>query len=144
MVKKSHKIAHSSKGKSPKIEKVGIKALRGKKKWMYDALKAEMGVVTAAVKQVGIGRRTHYDWLKEDENYKKWIEELPDMTLDIVEDALFKNILKGNVVAQMFYLKTKGKGRGFVERQEIDSNIKMEIIDMDKFIEAARNGKPDN
>lgn len=137
MAKKSNKIQHSLKGKPQKMDK---KILRGKKKWMYEALKAQLGVVTAAAKQVGINRSTHYDWLKEDENYKKWIEELPDITLDAVEQALLKNILKGNVVAQTFYLKTKGKSRGFVERQEIEGHIKVET-DMAKFRKAVKDGK---
>ena len=117
------------------------KALRGKKKLMIGAMKSELGVVTAACKVVGISRETHYKWLKEDENYKQWMEELPDLTLDFVENALLKKIKEGNVTAQIFYLKTKGKDRGYIERQEIESNIKIDV-DMDKLREAIKDGTP--
>ena len=116
------------------------KKLRGKKKLMISALKAQLGIITAACKAVEISRETHYRWLKEDPNYKLWVDELPDLTLDFVENALLKNIKSGNVVAQIFYLKTKGKERGYIEKQEIDSNVKIEGID--KLREAIKSGVP--
>jgi len=101
------------------MTKTGQKGLRGKKHAMYEALKKELGVITAACKVTGLSRQTHYRWLKEDPEYKEWIEEVPEITLDFAENALLKNIQKGNVIAQIFYLKTKGKGRGYIEKQEI-------------------------
>jgi len=108
------------------------KALRGKKKLMYEALKAKLGVVTAAAKRIKIDRTTHYLWLKKDESYKKWIEELPEITLDFVESALHKQIKLGNITSIIFFLKTKGKKRGYIERTEIEHlgeplNIKLNI-----------------
>ena len=37
-----------------------------------------------------------------------------------VESSLMKAIEGGNVTAMIFYLKTQGKGRGYVERSEHD------------------------
>ena len=36
----------------------------------------------------------------------------------MAESQLHKQILKGNTSATIFYLKTKGKNRGYVERHE--------------------------
>ena len=116
------------------------KKLTGKKKLMYEALTSQLGVVTAAAKLVGIDRTTHYKWLKEDENYKQWIEELPEIALDFAENALFKLMKTGTPSSIIFYLKTKGKERGYIERQEIESNIKVDM-DMDKIREAIKSGK---
>ena len=95
------------------------KALRGKKKLMYEAMTSQLGVVTAATNQVGINRTTHYKWLKEDENYRIWIEELPELTGDFVENALLRQIKSGNTACIIFYCKTKLKNRGYIEQQNI-------------------------
>jgi hypothetical protein len=41
------------------------------------------------------------------------------VALDTAESALFNQIKEGNVTSIIFYLKTKGRRRGYVERQEI-------------------------
>jgi len=91
------------------------------KELMLESLKKNLGNVSLATKEVGIDRTTHYNWMKKDKKYKKAVNEMDDFVLDFAENALFKNINKGNVTAQIFYLKTKGKKRGYVEQtnQEI-------------------------
>jgi hypothetical protein len=88
------------------------------KKAMIQALEKSLGIVTSACKVVGIARQTHYNWM-EDEEYKAAVEELGDVALDFAESKLHKLIDSGNPAATIFYLKTKGKERGYVERQEI-------------------------
>jgi len=88
------------------------------KKAMLEALEKSLGVVSTACKAVGISRQTHYNWLKEDE-YKTAVEELSEVAIDFAESHLHKLIRDGNPAATIFFLKTKGKGRGYVERQEI-------------------------
>lgn len=90
------------------------------KKAMLDALEKSLGVVTSACKTVGIGRTTHYLWMQEDKEYKAAVEELSDVAIDFAESQLHKQIKEGNSTATIFFLKTKGKKRGYVERQEID------------------------
>jgi len=90
-----------------------------KKKAMVEALEKSLGIVSTAAKQVGISRDTHYRWLKEDAEYKDQVEGIADLALDYVESQLFKSIGNHSDAATIFYLKTKGKKRGYIERQEI-------------------------
>jgi hypothetical protein len=90
------------------------------KRAMLDALEKSLGVVTAACKAVGIGRTTHYLWMQEDAEYKAAVEGLSDVALDFAESQLHKQIKEGNSTATIFFLKTKGKKRGYIERQEVD------------------------
>jgi hypothetical protein len=90
------------------------------KKAMLDALEKSLGVVTSAAKAVGVGRTTHYLWLQEDKEYKAAVDELSDVAIDFAESQLHKQIKEGNSTATIFFLKTKGKKRGYVERQEVD------------------------
>lgn len=88
---------------------------------MIEALEKSLGVVTTACKQVGIARKTHYEWLKEDEEYRQAVEDVADVALDFAESQLHKQIQNGEVSSTIFYLKTKGKRRGYIEKTEIDN-----------------------
>ena len=88
------------------------------KKGMIQALEKALGIVTTACKAVGISRQTHYNWMADTE-YKSAVEELTSVALDFAESKLHKLIDEGDPAATIFYLKTKGKNRGYVERQEI-------------------------
>jgi len=95
------------------------------KKAMLLALEQSLGIVTAAAKSVGIDRTTHYLWLKDDEDYKAAVDSIQDITLDFAESQLHKQIKEGEVTSTIFYLKTKGKKRGYVERVEQDVSINL-------------------
>ena len=88
------------------------------KKALLEALEQSLGVVTTACKQVGVGRTTFYEYLKADQDFKKKVQDIENTSLDFAESQLFKQIKQGNTTATIFYLKTKGKKRGYVERIE--------------------------
>lgn len=102
-----------------------------KKKALLEALEKCLGIVTDACKNTNISRDTHYRWLKEDEKYKEAVEELEGVALDFAESKLHQKISTGDTTAIIFFLKTKGKKRGYIERQEIDqrvTNIETKLI----------------
>lgn len=90
------------------------------KEKMVSALESTLGIVTGACKKVGISRQTHYRWLEEDAEYKKAVDSIADICLDFAESQLHQQIMEGNVASTIFYLKTKGKRRGYVERTELE------------------------
>ena len=103
------------------------------KKELIDAMEQSLGVVTAACKMVGISRVTYYDYYNNDPEFKKAIDELQNVALDFAESQLHKQIREGSTSATIFYLKTKGKNRGYIERQEIqhdtDTGFNIKIVD---------------
>jgi hypothetical protein len=90
-----------------------------KKEAMLDAMEKNLGIVTDSCRQIGISRDTHYRWLKEDKEYKRAIKDIENVALDFVESALLQQIKKGNPLSTMFYMKCKGKKRGYIEQQDI-------------------------
>lgn len=90
------------------------------KKRMIEALEASLGVVTSAAKKAGIDRGSHYKWYKNDEKYRTAVDAVQDIALDFAESKLHQSIASGSDTAIIFYLKTKGKRRGYIERQEMD------------------------
>jgi len=96
------------------------------KKKLLEALEDHKGIVTNACKSVNVGRSTYYKWYNEDEEFKKAVDEIQDVAIDFVESKLFQQIDEGNPTSTIFYLKTKAKQRGYVERQEIVHDGKLE------------------
>ena len=90
------------------------------KKVLLEALEKTLGVVTTACNESGIPRRTHYNWYESDSDYRKSVDELSNVALDFAESKLHINISKGDTTAIIFYLKTKGKERGYIEKQYFD------------------------
>lgn len=95
--------------------------LKKRQKVMLQALRVHKGLVTHACNAANVGRTTHYKWLRECEDYKIAVDEIDDFVLDEIENAAMRMIEEGkNPAIIIFYLKTKGKKRGFVEKQEIE------------------------
>ena len=101
------------------------------KKAMLEALRKSLGIVTTACLNAGISRETHYRWLKEDPEYKIEVEALEDVVLDFAESQLHKSINNGSDTATIFFLKTKGKKRGYIEKQEIiNTNLNTDLNEL--------------
>lgn len=90
---------------------------------MIKALEKSLGIVTTAAKSVGIDRTTHYSWMEQDADYKAAVEGISDIALDFAETKLHEQINNGEVSSTIFYLKTKGKKRGYVERVENETTL---------------------
>lgn len=90
------------------------------KKTMLDALERSLGIVSTACEKAGISRQTHYNWLKDDPEYKEAVRAIEERTIDFAESHLHALIKDKNPAATIFFLKTKGKNRGYIERQEIE------------------------
>lgn len=101
---------------------------------LLKALKKSLGVVSTACDNVGITRPTFYSYLQNDSRFRQAVEEINERTLDFAESSLFRQIDEGNTTATIFYLKTRGKDRGYVER--VENKVEFD----NPFIEIIRRG----
>ena len=92
------------------------------KKELLFSLTKTLGIVSSACETLGISRTTYYKYYNEDAEYKKQVDDIGEATIDFAESKLFELIKSGNTAATIFFLKTKGKKRGYVEKQEINHN----------------------
>tara|TARA_R110000744_G_scaffold131957_3_gene240187 strand:- start:455 stop:811 length:357 start_codon:yes stop_codon:yes gene_type:complete len=99
------------------------------KKTLIEALEKSLGVVTTACKKVDCSRTTFYQYMQDDEAFNKEVTDIENIALDFAESQLHRQIGDGNTSATIFYLKTKGKRRGYIERNEVDlsSNERVQI-----------------
>jgi hypothetical protein len=98
------------------------------KQKLIDALERSLGIVSAACKEVGISRTMFYEYCKTDPEFKRAVDDIYEIQTDFVENQLLKNIKNGDNAAIIFYLKYKGKKRGYVYSQDIQTTIKTDIV----------------
>lgn len=109
-----------------------------RKRAMLEALKKSLGIVSQAASKVGISRDTHYDWMAADPSYSHAVRMIADAAIDFVESKMFQLIngitvlipgkdgemqevytKEPNAGLIKYYLSTKAKHRGYVERLQL-------------------------
>jgi hypothetical protein len=85
------------------------------------AYRENFGNITIACQACGISRTMYQNWMKNDPEFKKALAEIEpeEIMLDWGEHKLMERITKGDTLATMFLLKTKGKRRGYIEKTEV-------------------------
>ena len=82
------------------------------------AIVKNKGILALAAKSLDCSRTTVYRYVNEYATVKAAYEEANESNIDFVESKLMMNIDHGDTTAMIFFLKTKGKHRGYVERTE--------------------------
>lgn len=90
--------------------KQAIKKNAGIVKGIIDSLKKEYGIE--------VSRNAIYNRKSRDKEIADAFTEAEENVADIAENRLITAINEGELKAVIFYLKTKGKKRGYTERQE--------------------------
>ncbi len=108
------------------------------KKKMIEALTKSLWIVTTACKEAWVWRTNHYEWLANDPEYKKTVEDIAEQVIDFAESALYKNVRDGKEISTLFYLKTKGRKRGYIEKQDVEHSWSLDLVDVSKMTDEER------
>lgn len=102
------------------------------------ALKLQISDIKKAIHNSGgimstIAKRLKCDWHTAEKYIKQFglteeVKAEKEALLDVAESALIKNIQDGDNTAIIFYLKTQGKKRGYIEKTEVDQTINTIIV----------------
>jgi len=114
-----------------------------KKQKLLEALERSLGLVTPACKDVGISRNQYYIYYNTDPVFKKAVDDINEITLDFAENQLFKKIKEGSERSILFYMKYKGRNRGYNERLEIEGTLDISGITTIKMIEIKKEDNND-
>jgi hypothetical protein len=139
-----------------------LQQVQHNKKVLLEALEKTLGVVTSACRKVNLDRTTFYNYVNSDKEFAAAVDSIQDVSLDFAESKLFELIdgvwAEGkekddgeattykqppNVTATIFYLKTKGKKRGYIERTEISGKDGEPIETMVRVIKPKAVSKDD-
>ena len=87
---------------------------------VIDALRETKGMVYLAAKRLGCEAQTIYNYRDRYPAVRAEMEQQDGEVDDAAEMKLYQAIIAGEPWAVQFRLRTKGKGRGYVERVEQD------------------------
>ena len=99
-----------------------INKIQQNKRRLIEAMEKSLGVVTTACKLAGLDRGTYYNYYNDDPDFAKQCDDIENIVIDFAESQLHKQIKDGNPTSTIFFLKTKGKKRGYFEKQ-VNENI---------------------
>ena len=115
---------------------MGNKKLVTKKKF-NKALEGSQGNVILLAQRMGVTRGAVYDFMRKNPEFKLKVEQERDELVTLAENQLHIGLLKGDASLIRFALRTKGRHKGWGEKQEIEHQIKpVQInfnVNMDKF-----------
>jgi transposase-like protein len=105
------------------------------KKNFLKAYKESAGNIAHACRAANIDRQTYYNYIGKFDSFKKECDNIKEENIDFAESVLMGEIKNKNMTATIFFLKTIGRNRGYIERQEMDidgdMNLVVEFIDPD-------------
>lgn len=96
------------------------KAVLAKQQTFIAALPGHNFNVSKVCRTLSIGRSTFYEWLSDFPDFKRQYEESVEEQIDVWEESLLKNIKAGDAASIIFALKTRGKCRGWAEREPVN------------------------
>ena len=72
-----------------------------------------------AARRAGVSYTTINRYVHDFPSVAQAVHEAKESLLDFAEGKLFTAMKEGNMTSIIFYLKTQGKARGYIERQEL-------------------------
>ena len=96
------------------------------------ALTGTAGVYASIAQNLDADRSTVSKYLLRHPEMMQFVEQEREKMIDLAENKLFKKINNGEWLPTQFFLKTKGKDRGYVEKHEVEHSgeidNKLEVI----------------
>ncbi|MCM3903666.1 MAG: hypothetical protein ND866_18350 [Pyrinomonadaceae bacterium] len=89
------------------------------KQELVDALIRNDGNMASTARAFGCSRALVWQHVDKDPKLRELTDDLNETFIDEAESQLYKHIRDGNVVATIFFLKTKARHRGYSERLEL-------------------------
>lgn len=94
-----------------------------KRKLFLKAFERTAGNISQSCKAINIDRGTYYNWIGRNQKFAREVEAVKQSLVDLTESKLMELINEKNPTAIIFYLKTQGKDRGYIEQSKVEMEI---------------------
>jgi len=107
-----------------------------------EALNKCDGLVFQAAKKLGCDHKTVQNYINRHDVCRLAREQKQGENLDEAEGQLMRAVRKGEAWAICFMLKTQGKARGYVERQEVKHEQTAQLQIVEEIVDGRPGDKP--
>lgn len=122
---------------------ISKKTERAKKKFA-EVLRLNANNIAQTCRKLKISRNTYTKLYETDKAFKEEIDEVMEGVIDHVESKLHEQINEGNVPAIIFFLKSKAKHRGYVDRElDTGSGVTQNFRIVMEDVKQIAKGDPD-
>lgn len=97
------------------------------------------GLLTLVAKKAGVSYWTIWKYAQDFPSVKQALDERKEEMLDMAEGQLYSKIKNGNIAAIIFFLKTQGKERGYIERSELTGAGGVPLMQVNVLSEETQN-----
>lgn len=90
-----------------------------------EAIRGSQGLISKIQKKLEVITKESWAWETVEKYLHKWeaceeaVKAEKEAMLDLAENNIFKDLAKGDVHTSKWYLRMKGKERGYIETQEV-------------------------
>lgn len=82
------------------------------------AMKTHAGVLSMVADSLGVTRQAIWQRVQRSPELQAFKADVEERLLDLAEAGVAKKLISGDGTTQRWFLELKGKGRGYVRRQE--------------------------
>ena len=94
-------------------------------KQVEEALRQGAGIYTIASMRLKCAPNTVKNYVERHPRLQAVCAEIVEMNLDVAEHGLLGHLQEKNLSAILFYLRTKGRTRGYGDKLEVDGKVKV-------------------
>lgn len=115
------------------------KAKKYEQEEVIEAIKGSFGIMSTVAKRLGCSWYTAQKAVRRWAETRQAYEDEDNRSLDLSESKMLQSIKDGDGPMIRFHLATKGRGRGYVQKTELDVKAKVGItrviggVDLDEL-----------
>lgn len=134
------KISAKKKATAKKQRQNGGRRPAWTQKQMIEAITANHGFLTFAAKSLGCHYHTIQNYINKYPEVAAAYQDIMERKLDIAENVVFSKITEGSETAAQWFLRYKGKHRGYVDKDNTDFHENTLVSDVPKTPEVRKLG----
>jgi len=108
-------------------------------KQIAEAIRKTNGLLTYTARELGCHYHTVRNYINKHAELQQEYEDIQELVLDLAENNIRQDIKAGSVETAKWYMRYKGRARGFIDKETNDPNVTL-VTEVPQTEEARKLG----